>query len=144
MSGNTSQQSTSIQAVVEDRGNRTQSVDGASVFGTKTALMVTDCGRQHLPTQSFGAITVGTTAGALSKLLGTDVTVSRGFQFKAAAGNSGTIVIGGSSVSYNASAASINGMPLVAGDTIFLEVTQLSSIYADASASSQVLHWIGY
>jgi hypothetical protein len=25
-----------------------------------------------------------------------------------------------------------------------LEVTQLSSIYADASASSQVLHWIAY
>ena len=144
MAGDTSPEATTIKVEVEDRGNKIESVDGTSVFETKTALLVSDCGRQRLPTQSFGAITVGTTAGALSKLLGTEVTVSRGFQFKAASGNSGTIVIGGSSVAYNASAASINGMPLEAGNTIFLEVTQWSSLYADASASSQVLHWIGY
>jgi hypothetical protein len=119
---------------------------GVSVEETEVALRVSDCGRATLATESFGALTIGTTAGSLASFNtnNVDIICSRGIQLKAASGNSGTIVIGGSSVSYNGTAANINGLPLAAGESIFLEVTQLSSIYADASASNQVLHWIAY
>ena len=127
-------------------GNKLKPVSGVTVESTETAMRVVDCGSDELASQTFGAISVGTTATNLASLTTdkVDVRARRGIQFKAASGNSGTIVLGGSSVSYNATASSINGMPLAAGDTIFLEVTRLSAIYADASASSQVLHWIAY
>jgi len=127
-------------------GNQLKAVSGVTVESTETAMRVTDCGSDELASQTFGAISVGTTATNLASLTtnNVDVRARRGIQFKAASGNSGTIVLGGSSVAYNATASSINGMPLAAGDTIFLEVTRLSAIYADASAASQVLHWIAY
>ena len=109
-------------------------------------MQVSDQGAPDLASTSFNALSVGTTAVNLATLTTNkvDVRAKRGIQFKAASGNSGTIVLGGSSVSYNATASSINGIPLEAGDTIFLEVTRLSAIFADASASGQVLHWIAY
>ena len=126
--------------------NQEKSVNGVSVGETEVALAVSDHGAADLASTSFNALSVGTTATNLAKLTTNkvDVRAKRGIQFKAASGNSGTIVLGGSSVSYNATASSINGIPLEAGDTIFLEVTRLSAIFADASASGQVLHWIAY
>jgi len=131
---------------VSDRLNSVKPMTGVSVEETEVALRVSDCGRATLAAESFGALSIGTTAGSLASFNTNkvDIICPRGIQLKAASGNSGTIVIGGSSVSYNATAANINGLPLAAGESIFLEVTQLSSIYADASASSQVLHWIAY
>ena len=136
----------SISVAVSDLNNLEKSVNGVSVGETEVALAVSDHGAADLASTSFNALSVGTTAINLAKLTTNkvDVRARRGIQFKAAAGNSGTIVLGGSSVSYNATASSINGIPLAAGDTIFLEVTRLSAIFADASASGQVLHWIAY
>lgn len=136
----------SISVRVPDLNNIEKSVNGVSISETEVALSVSDHGTADLATASFNSLTVGTTATNLAKLTTNkvDVRCKRGIQFKAASGNSGTIVIGGSSVAYNGTAANINGMPLAAGDTIFLEVTRLSAIFADASASSQVLHWIAY
>lgn len=137
---------TSISVKVSDLNNQEKSVNGVSVGETEVALAVSDHGAADLASTSFNALSVGTTATNLAKLTTNkvDVRAKRGIQFKAASGNSGTIVLGGSSVSYNATASSINGIPLEAGDTIFLEVTRLSAIFADASASGQVLHWIAY
>ena len=137
---------TSISVKVSDLNNQEKSVNGVSVGETEVALAVSDHGAADLASTSFNALSVGTTATNLAKLTTNkvDVRAKRGIQFKAASGNSGTIVLGGSSVSYNATASSINGIPLEAGDTIFLEVTRLSAVFADASASGQVLHWIAY
>lgn len=137
---------TSISVKVSDLNNQEKSVNGVSINETEVALAVSDHGAADLASTSFNALSVGTTATNLAKLTTNkvDVRAKRGIQFKAASGNSGTIVLGGSSVSYNATASSINGIPLEAGDTIFLEVTRLSAIFADASASGQVLHWIAY
>ena len=137
---------TSIYARLTEAGNAVKAVSGVVVDETEVALRVTDHGCDELASQSFGAISVGTTADSLADLTTNkvDVRAKRGIQFKAASGNSGVIVLGGSSVAYNATASNINGMPLAAGDTIFLEVTRLSAIHADASASGQVLHWIAY
>lgn len=136
----------SISVAVADLNNLEKSVNGVSVSETEVALTVSDHGTADLATTSFNALSVGTTATNLAKLTTNkvDVRCRRGIQFKSAIGNTGTIVLGGSSVSYNATASSINGIPLEAGDTIFLEVTRLSAIFADASASGQVLHWIAY
>lgn len=146
MSGTSDPDPSAVFVRVTDAGNQKKVVSGVTVENSEVAMRVSDHGSDELASQSFGAITVGTTATVLSSLTTNkvDVRCKRGIQFKAASGNSGTIVLGGSSVAYDASAGSINGMPLGAGDTIFLEVTRLSAIYADASASGQVLHWIAY
>lgn len=146
MTGSAAPDSTANYVRVSDAGNNLKVVSGVTVENSEVAMRVSDHGSDELASQSFGAITVGTTATVLSSLTTNkvDIRCKRGIQFKAASGNSGTIVIGGSSVAYNGTAANINGIPLEAGDTIFLEVTRLSAIYADASASSQVLHWIAY
>jgi len=119
-------------------------VTGVRVEQTGTAMLISDCGSQSLPVQSFGALAVTTTATSLANLNAADLTCRRGIQLKAATTNTAVIAIGGSSVAASASAASVNGMPLSAGDTIFLEVTQLSSIYADAASGTQYLHWLAY
>lgn len=131
---------------VSDRLNSVKPMTGVSVEETEVALRVSDCGRATLASESFGALAIGTTAGSLASFNTNkvDLICPRGIQLKSSVANTGTIVIGGSSVSYNATASSINGLPLSPGESIFLEVTQLSSIYADASASGQVLHWIAY
>ena len=131
---------------VSDAGNQKKIVSGVTIGENEVAMQVSDQGSPDLATTSFNALSVGTTAVNLATLTTNkvDVRAKRGIQFKAASGNSGTIVLGGSSVSYNATASSINGIPLEAGDTIFLEVTRLSAVFADASASGQVLHWIAY
>jgi len=119
-------------------------VHGVRVKQTETAMLVTDCGRQVLPTQSFGALAVTTTAQTLANLNGADLSCARGIQLKAASTNTANISVGGSSVAASATASAVNGMPLAAGDTIFLEITQLSSLYADAATGTQYLHWIAY
>lgn len=146
MSGASDPDPSAVFVRVTDAGNQKKVVSGVTVQDSEVAMRVSDHGSDELASQSFNSLTVGTTATNLAKLTTNkvDVRTKRGIQFKAASGNSGTIVIGGSSVAYNGTAANINGMPLAAGDTIFLEVTRLSAIFADASASSQVLHWIAY
>jgi len=119
-------------------------VSGVTVQQTQTAMLVTDCGRQDLPSQSFGTLAVTTTAQTLANLNGGDLTCARGIQLKAASTNTAAISIGGSSVVASATIANINGMPLANGDTIFLEITQLSSLYAVGVSGTQYLHWIAY
>jgi hypothetical protein len=53
-------------------------------------------------------------------------------------------VIGGTSVTASATASAIDGIPLAAGDTLFIEITKLSSLYAHTTANTQYLHWIAY
>lgn len=146
MSGSSDPDPSATFVRLSDAGNQKKIVSGVTVGENEVAMQVSDHGAPKLASLSFNALTVGTTAVNLATLTTNkvDVRAKRGIQFKAAAGNSGTIVLGGSSVAYNGTAANINGMPLAAGDTLFLEVTRLSAIFADASASSQVLHWIAY
>ena len=68
-----------------------------------------------------------------------DIIAKRGFLFKAGSGNSREIYIGTSSVS---AASSFFGMPLAAGESLFVEVTRASSFHMDATASSQSLHFL--
>ena len=85
----------SISVAVSDLNNLEKSVNGVSVGETEVALAVSDHGAADLASTSFNALSVGTTAINLAKLTTNkvDVRARRGIQFKAAAGNSGTIVL---------------------------------------------------
>lgn len=144
MAGDTSPEATTIKVEVEDRGNKIESVDGTSVFQTKTALLVSDCGREALPSQTFGALGITTTVKSLAQIHGNEVITGRGIQLKANTTNTAAIVIGGTSVTASATASAIDGIPLAAGDTLFIEITKLSSLYAHTTANTQYLHWIAY
>jgi len=126
--------------------NEEEPISGTRVKQTEIAMLVSDCGRQELPTQSFAALAVTTSRATLASLNTNNVDLSgaRGIQLKAATTNTASISIGGSSAAASASAASVNGMPLSAGDTIFLEITQLSSLYAVSASGTQYLHWLAY
>ena len=85
---------TNISVKVSDLNNQEKSVNGVSVGETEVALAVSDHGAADLASTSFNALSVGTTATNLAKLTTNkvDVRAKRGIQFKAASGNSGTIV----------------------------------------------------
>jgi hypothetical protein len=146
MTGRTAPDSTANHVRVSDAGNDLKVVSGVTVESTEVAMRVTDCGRTALPTQSFKALEVGTTAGTLASFNTdkNDLVCTRGIQLKASTSNSAIISIGGSDVVASATPDNINGIPLAAGDSIFLEVIHLSSIYAVAASGTQYLHWIGY
>lgn len=146
MSGYNTPESSTPSVPVSNNGNEQKSVTGVNVETTEVAMRVTDCGRQSLSNSSFKALAVTTTAGPLNNFNTNreDVVCARGIQLKASTANSAVIVIGGSDVVANASAANINGLPLAAGDTIFLEITQLSSLWAQAASGTQYLHWLAY
>ena len=122
------------------------------------AILVNDIGREGFAAPSHPMLTVGTSATNLLQLIksaiggadtgwgmatGTDVPndiiAKRGFLFKAGSSNSGEIYIGTSSVS---AASTFYGMPLAAGESLFVEVTRASSFHMDATASSQTLHFL--
>lgn len=146
MSGSTDPDPSATFVRVSDAGNDKKIVSGVTVESTEVAMRVTDCGRSALPAQSFKALPITTTAGTLASFNAdkNDLTCTRGIQLKAGTGNTATIVIGGSDVVASATPANINGMPLAAGDSIFLEITHLSSLYAASASGTQYLHWIAY
>lgn len=131
---------------VSDAGNQKKIVSGVTVENTEVAMRVTDCGRTALPTQSFKTLPITTTAGTLASFNtdNNDLTCTRGIQLKASTTNTAIISVGGSGVVASATIANINGIPLASGDTIFLEITHLSSLYAVAASGTQYLHWIAY
>jgi hypothetical protein len=102
------------------------------------ALIVSDSGRKEFATNTHAQMTLSTTAGTLASLntQRVDVLASRGFMLRADPTNSTNIIIGGSSVS------AINGMLLQPGDTIFIDITRLSSIWCIAASGTPKLYWL--
>lgn len=144
--------------VVSGKGsNRTKPVAGIETAEGQV-MLVNDVGREGFAAPSHPRLTVGTTATNMLQLIKTaiggantghgmsgandvpnDIIAKRGFLFKAGSGNSGEIYIGTSSVS---AASSFFGMPLAAGESLFVEITRASSFFMDATASSQLLHFL--
>lgn len=80
---------------------------------------------------------------------GYDLITQKGFQFKMSSDNTVDIYIGGPPMG-RASAAELNsnpqGIPLLAGEAFFIDITKLSNIYviasADPSAGTAHLFWL--
>ena len=108
--------------------------------------MVTDTGRPSFPTSNFKTLAVTSTATSLDQLTTNkeDVPLRRGIQLFAPSTNTKDVVIGGADVAASATVANINGLPLPAGSSLFIEVTRLSEIYVDTESGTQYLHWRGY
>jgi len=156
MAGNSPSPSTTH--VTTGKGSaRTKPVAGVATEEGQ-AMLVNDVGREGFAAPSHPRVTVGTTAANFLQLIKTaigganagwgmtgsgdvpnDIIAKRGFLFKAGSGNSGEIYIGTSSVS---AASSFYGMPLAAGESLFVEVTKASSFYMDATTSNQYLHFL--
>jgi len=136
---------TAVHAQVRSKGNTNTALAGVDTR-EGIALLVSDTGRDDFATTTFPALSITTTANRLSSFHSSksDVIARRGFQFKASSANTGDISIGGSAVVGSATASSVNGIPLGPGETLFIEVTQLSKIWADASTGTQILHWVAY
>ena len=132
---------------VIDRGNHLARVDGVTAGEASTALMTTDCGsRGFVPFTTCPALVVTSTVATLAELNlnKMDVITRRGIQLRADSANTKDVVIGPKGVTASATPANVVGMPLTAGSSIFLEVTQLSNIYAVTESGNQVLHWLAY
>jgi hypothetical protein len=136
---------TSVHARVRSKGNNNTPIGGIDTR-EGAALLVTDAGREDFATQTNLAFSITATAARLSSFNADklDVIARRGFQFKASSSNTGDISLGGSAVVGSATASAVNGIPLGPGESLFVEVTQLSHIWADSSTGTQILHWIAY
>ena len=88
-----------------------------------------------LPTVIYNGKTAVTTAGTRVPLTTTQAVLS-GVNIKALAGNSGIIYVG------NATVAAANGFQLAAGQSVFLEVANLATVYLDAGSSGEGVSWI--
>lgn len=126
------------------------------------AMLVNDVGRRTFAAKSHPALTVTTTTRDLLNLIKTaiaaidtnearadwgmtsnndlpdDVEAKRGFLFKSASTNAGIIYIGTGSVVTGGT----YGMPLAAGESMFVEVTQSSSFNLVSSAGNQIVHFL--
>jgi hypothetical protein len=81
-----------------------------------------------------GTVTPGTTAGSINA---TSLKSKFGFVFRARSTNTGKVYIGGPNVS------STVGYMLNAGDSVLVQIEDLMNIFAVASASAQLLDYIG-
>lgn len=92
----------------------------------------------------YGHVTVGTSAVALSSI---SRTVKKGVILRAPGSgdptaNTDPIWIGDSRVTAN-SAADTGGFPIAPGESVTIEIEDLSEIYAISANASQDLGWIG-
>lgn len=85
------------------------------------------------PDFQAGTTTIGTAA---TQVLPIQIDVCKGVQLKADAGNSGVIHIGRSNVT------TTDGMPLAAGEGLFIPVSDVTKITAIATAVSQKIYWL--
>ena len=110
------------------------------------ALLVTDTGRADFSATTHPQLTVGTTAVSLNTVHSDnrEVSAKRGFLLKASTANSGSIFVGTSTVTVSSGSPPSGGIgiPLLAGESMFIEITTASNIYLRGSASNQVLYWL--
>ena len=146
MAGQTHRTENSLSVKVDELGSVPRLVSGVLAEKNEISILVSDTGREKFATQDFKALAITTTATRLDQLTTNklDVVARRGIHLYANPNNTADVVIGGSSIVAHASAASINGMPLSPGASIFIEVTRLSSIWADTITSTQYVHWLAY
>ena len=98
---------------------------------TSTSLLFTRQGREDFASPTHPKMTVPshTVAKQLPLLCGLDDVVAQtGFLLTADSSNTVTVMLGGSSVS------ATNGLPLVAGQSMMIDIVRLSKIYAIAAA----------
>jgi hypothetical protein len=88
-----------------------------------------------LPTTIYNNKKLVTTAG-VRVALATTQAISSGVTIKALVGNTGVIYVGDSTV------ASTNGLALAPGDTIFLEIANLTTVNLDSSVSGEGVTYI--
>jgi len=89
---------------------------------------------QDLATTFYtGQVLVGTT---IVQVVAQPIDIMKGVQLKAASSNAGTIYIGRDTVS------STTGFPLLAGESVFISVEDVTKIKAIASEASQGLSWL--
>lgn len=79
-------------------------------------------------------VTATTTAAQVSA---TSVKSRYGFDFKAPAGNSGTVYLGGCDVN------ATDSYPLAAGESVHIDIEDLANVYMLASATTQDLKYVG-
>ena len=110
---------------------------------TSTSLLFTRQGREDFASPTHPKMTVPshTVAKQLPLLCGLDDVVAQtGFLLTADSSNTVTVMLGGSSVS------ATNGLPLVAGQSMMIDIVRLSKIYAIAltnpSGGVCNLYWI--
>ena len=126
------------------------------------AMLVNDVGRRTFAAKSHPALSVSTTSRNLLVLIKSaiaaidtaaaradwgmtsnsdlpdDVEAKRGFLFKSASTNTGIIYVG----TDNVVTGGTYGMPLAAGESMFVEITQSSSFNLVASAGTQTIHFL--
>ena len=146
MAGQTQRTENALSVKVDELGSVPRLVSGVLAENSEVAILVSDTGREKFATQDFKALAITTTATRLDQLTTSklDVVARRGIHLYANPANTADVVIGGSSVVAHSSPASVNGMPLSPGASLFIEVTRLSSIWADTVTNTQYVHWLAY
>lgn len=88
-----------------------------------------------LPTAIYNGVKTVTTA-TTRVALATTQALKSGVQIKAYLGNTGIIYVG------NATVAAANGYRLNAGESVFLEIADLATVYLDASVSGEGVSYV--
>lgn len=106
----------------------TQPVSLASTTVTGTVSTV-----ETPPTTVAHGVQTVSTAGVRVQLTSN---ACKAIVIKASVSNTGTVYVGGTSVS------AANGFPLAAGDTISLDISDTNVLWVDASANAQSIAWM--
>jgi len=92
-----------------------------------------------VPSFKTGRTVIGTSA--IQAVTGLITDAKKGVQFKAASSNTFLVYVGISGVTAGTAVAT-DGIPLAAGEGIFIPVKDPSLVYAIAGAVAQDLHWM--
>ena len=114
-----------VKTRYKDMGDGTHAIVGALALGGVA-----------LPTAIVHGQTAVANAGTQVPL-GPSTTLYSGVRVKALAGNGGWIYVGGTTVS------SANGFVLDAGEEVFLEVSNLATVWVDSSVNTEGVSYIG-
>jgi len=88
-----------------------------------------------VPAAVYNGVKAVTTATTRESLAASQAILS-GVTIKALSANTGTVYVGGATV------AAANGFPLLAGESVFLEVANLATVYLDVSVNGEGVSYI--
>ncbi len=120
-------------AANQTTGNASLATLAGAVAGTEVQVDVLTVG---IPSSLYHGQTTVTTAGT-EVALGASQALLSGVTVKALHGNTGMIFVGANPVT------SSTGFALAAGEQIFLEISNVATVYVDSSVNGEKVSWIG-
>ncbi len=126
----------SLVSIATVDGQQTMALSLPVVLASNQSPVDTDVVSIALPTVLYNGVQEVSAAGTAEALAGSQALVS-GVKIKAYQSNTDLVYVGGSGVS------AANGYQLASGESVFIEIDDLASVYVDAVVNDEGVSFVG-